>query len=608
MTKTNTKTVEARFKKLDEISHVLLRPGRYIGSINPHTATTWVVGKKPRNPEEPLDAVECMVQQEITWCPALLKIFDEIISNSVDFSKTAEGKHVTTVKAEINKETGELSVYDDGGIIVKKHAEYDQYVPEMIFELRSGSNFDDDDDSVLTGQNGEGAALTSIFSTSFNVETCDGNKKFVQTHLENSRKKTEPKVTDSTKHYTKITFTPDYAKFGLNGLDEGNYQRLVKRVYDVAGCNPRLKVYLNGHQIKIKSFEDYIRLHTDEFVFDENEHWKIGVAHSNDGFKHISFVNGTETLIGGNHISYISDQITDRLREYFKKKHKVEVKPSDIRQHLLLFIDATIIKPRYSSQSKEDLITEKRDFGTTFEISDKMISKLVKSPVIQSVLDWVQAKEDAAKRAEERKLNKDLDKANLRKITKFTDATEKNRRDQCMLFICEGDTIHEDETLLVYRNEALEEDKISNVKIGEKVLTHKSRLREVIGKSRKVIEGIKISAGNISHIVSKKHRLVVYDKVDKKIIEVQAQDLEKGRHCLVRSRLIDIDHLDKLHSITKINHETYDVRILTCGGIEIDSSLSHKFYTWDENQGAFTLKMASELDINFDYLVMKMIE
>lgn len=440
---TKVKTIEEKYKKLDEISHVLLRPGRYIGSINPHTANSWVVGKKVvsdgdctlKETDQP-----AMVQQELTWCPALLKIYDEVISNSVDFSKTIEGKHVTTIKAEINKETGELSVWDDGGIVVKKHAEYGQYIPEMIFELRSGSNFDDDDDSVLTGQNGEGAALTSIFSTSFRVETCDGKNKFVQTHFENSRTKTEPVVSGSSKHYTKISFIPDYARFGLKGLDDGNYQRLIKRVYDVAGCNPKLKVYLNGEHIKIKSFEDYIRLYTDEFVFEENQHWKLGIGHSEDGFKHISFVNGTETLVGGNHISYVSDQITDRLREYFKKKHKVEVRPADIRQHLLLFIDATIIKPRYSSQTKEDLITEKKDFGTSFEVTDKMIAKMVKSPVIQSVLDWVEAKEQAAKAAEARKLNKDLDRVNLRKITKFTDASNKDKREECMLFICEGDS------------------------------------------------------------------------------------------------------------------------------------------------------------------------
>lgn len=432
---TKIKTVEEKFKKLDEISHVLLRPGRYIGSINPHTSITWVVKTNEASSSE-----VAMAQEEITWCPALLKIFDEIVSNSVDFSKTVEGKHVSTVKVEIDKATGELSVYDDGGIIVKKHSEYDQYVPEMIFELRSGSNFDDEDDSVLTGQNGEGAALTSIFSKSFNVETCDGKKKFVQTHLENSRKKTEPKISDSTKHYTKITFTPDYEKFGLTGLDDGNYKRLVKRVYDIAGCNSNLKVYLNGERIHVKSFEDYIKLYTDDFVFEENEKWKVGVAHSDDGFQHVSFVNGTETLIGGNHINYVSDQITERLREHFKKKHKVEVKPSDIRQHLLLFIDATIIRPRYSSQTKEDLITEKKDFGTSFEVTDKMVNKLIKSPVIQSVLDWVTAKEQAALAAEQRKKNKELDKTNLRKITKFTDATEKEKRNECMLFICEGES------------------------------------------------------------------------------------------------------------------------------------------------------------------------
>ena len=424
------KTVEEKFQKLDEISHVLLRPGRYIGSITPHTAETYVVDDETGN----------MLRKELTWCPALLKIFDEIISNSVDFSKTPEGKHVSTIKVELSKKTGEISVFDDGGIVVVKHSKYDQYVPEMIFELRAGSNFDDNDESVLTGQNGEGAALTAIFSTSFHVRTADGKNQFDQYHINNSREKSEPKITQSNKKFTHITFTPDYEKFGMEHLDDSNYDRLVKRVYDVAGCNPKLKVYINGVQIKIKSFEDYIKLYTSEFVFDKNDNWHVGIAHSDEGFRHVSFVNGTETLIGGNHINYISDQITDKLREFFKKKHKVEVKPADIRQHMLLFIDATIIKPRYSSQTKEDLITEKKDFGTSFEVTDTIISKLVKSPVIQSVLDWVEMKENAALAAEQRKKNKELDKLNLRKITKFTDATEKNRRDQCMLFICEGDS------------------------------------------------------------------------------------------------------------------------------------------------------------------------
>jgi DNA topoisomerase-2 len=423
------KTIEQKYRKLDEISHVLLRPGRYLGSITPHTADAWTVTESGT-----------MQKRSLTWTPALLKIFDEIISNSVDFSKTEEGKHLDTIKVDLNRITGEITVYDNGGIAVIKHSEYDQYIPEMIFELRSGSNFDDSEDSMATGQNGEGSALTAIFSSEFEVQTADGSNQFIQTRTDNSRKISDPKVKTSDKHFTKIRFIPDYEKFGLDGLDTDNEARLIKRVYDVAGCNPKLNVYLNGKRIKIASFSDYVKLYTSDFVHEENDHWHVALAASEDGFNHVSFVNGTETTTGGNHISYIADQITNKLRDFFKKKHKVDVKPGDIRNHMLLFIDAGIIRPRYSSQTKEDLITESKNFGTSIEISDKFIQKVIKSNIVQSVLDWVNAKAAAAEAAELRKKSKDIDKANLRKISKFTDATQKENRDQCMIFIAEGES------------------------------------------------------------------------------------------------------------------------------------------------------------------------
>jgi DNA gyrase/topoisomerase IV subunit B len=425
-----SKTIEEKFRKLDEISHVLLRPGRYIGSVSPHTAETWIVNTQ----------LNRMERKEITWCPALLKIFDEIISNSVDFSKTPEGSHLDTIKVNIDPLTGEISVHDNGGIVVVKNKEHDQWVPEMIFDLRSGSNFDDSADTTVTGQNGEGSAVTKIFSQVFTVTTADGKNKFHQVHTNNGRDRTTPIVKKSEQSFTLIEFIPDYARFDMSTLDEGNYQRLIKRVYDVAGCNPNLKVYINDHLIKIKDFDDYVGMYVEDFVSEVNGNWRVAVTKATDGFAHVSFVNGTETLIGGNHVVYVLDQITSKLREYFNRKHKVDVKPSDIKNHLHLFIDATIIRPRYSSQTKEDLITEIKNFGTTFEVTDKMINRIIKSPVIQSILDWVTAKESAAKAAELRKLNKDLDRANLRKITKFTDASNKTDRANCMLFICEGDS------------------------------------------------------------------------------------------------------------------------------------------------------------------------
>lgn len=428
------KTIAEKFQKLSEIDHVLLRPGRYVGSIAPHTDETWLYDPTTKR----------MVRKPATWCPALLKVFDEIISNSVDFSKTKDGSHLTTIKVTFDQTDGSIVVFDDGGIVVAKHPEHDQWVPELIYELRAGSNFNDEeegaDNEFGTGQNGEGAALTSIFATSFHVHTCDGTNQFDQTHLENSKKKTNPKVRPGARRGTTITWTPDYEKFGLTGLDDDNLAILVKRVVDVAGTNPKLKVVLNGEHIKIKDFQDYVELYTGEYAFEGNEHWKVAVAHSDNGFQHTSFVNGTLTRIGGPHVDYIRHQICNKLREYFNKKHKVDLKPSELSNHFQLFIDAQIIRPRYDSQTKDNLITEAKAFGTSIELSDKLIKKLINSEIIASVLDWVKAKEQADINAQLRKLARDNNKANPNAVEKFSDAVEKRERIKCELYLSEGDS------------------------------------------------------------------------------------------------------------------------------------------------------------------------
>lgn len=427
--KKTQKTIEEKFKKLTEVEHCLMRPGRYLGSINPHTSQTWLY-----QPDK-------MVKQECTWNPAFIKMFDEVISNSVDHSKREEGKHLTTIKVEVDQTTGEICIFDNGGIPVVLHRELNQYVPEMIFELRAGSNFDDADESTLTGQNGEGAALTNIFSKYFIVETCDAHNKFKMKFEENSQVRNKPKVTEAegSKGFTKIVYLPDYERLGTT-LDAGNYAMLYKRTVDIAALNPHLKVYWQGERINIPSFKDYIKLYADEFIYDDNEHWKIGISHSLEGFQHISFVNTTQTNIGGTHIDYIANQVVAAVRAYLLKKHKVDVRPAEIKQHLQLFIDATIINPRYSSQTKDELITEIKDYKTSFEVTDKFIKKLLGTSIIQAVLDWVAAKEEAAKKAEMRKLNKDINKTDARRVEKLTDATEKKERWKCSLVLTEGDS------------------------------------------------------------------------------------------------------------------------------------------------------------------------
>lgn len=428
------KSVEEKFRKLNEVEHVLLRPGRYIGAITPHTEVTHVYDIASKR----------MVKKEVTYNPGFLKLFDEVISNSVDHSKTADGKHVDTIRVEANPKTGEISVYDNGGIPVVKHKEYDQWVPEMIFELRAGSNFSDDDEAMLTGQNGEGAALTNIFSKEFIVETCDSKNKFKMKFAENSQVRNTAKVStaEGVKGFARITYFPDFEKLGCEFTDD-NFTMLMKRVVDVAGLNTHLKVYWNGERIPTRTFKDYIELYTGsegEYAYDETEHWKVAVSASDDGFQHVSFVNGTNTKEGGTHILYAGMQIWERIREFIKKKHKVDIKPSELRQHMVLFIDCSIVNPRYSSQTKENLMTEVKDYKTSWEVPDKMINKIVKSSIVQSILDWAEAKARQEELKDLRKLNKDTDKANPRRVDKFCDALEKHHRHKCVLFLAEGDS------------------------------------------------------------------------------------------------------------------------------------------------------------------------
>lgn len=416
-----------KYKKLDEIEHVLTRAGMYVGSTNTTEFEGYLYDHSSGK----------MEWTAYKYNPGLVKLFDEVISNSVDEHKRS-GK-VTTIWVNISPLTGEIVVRDDGGIPVQKHPEYDQYIPEMIFgELRTGSNFSDID-RTTAGLNGLGAKLTAIFSTKFKVQTADGKKSFVQTFMNNLSERTNPTIASSSSKGTTVSFIPDYNRLECE-LDDDNLRRIEKRVYDVAGCNPKIKVYLNDTLIKVNKFKDYVNLYTDQFVEDSNDNWHIAVGTSENGFRHVSFVNGVDTFNGGSHVDYIANQIANKLRDYIKKKHKIDLKPANIRQHLFLFINCTVNAPIFTSQTKEFMSLEPKEYGTEFDVSDKFINNLIKADIVQTILDWAEAQQRQKELADLRKLNKQTQNTNfLKKIVKFDDATEKDRS-KCILALTEGDS------------------------------------------------------------------------------------------------------------------------------------------------------------------------
>jgi len=424
MSKNRVKTIEEKYKILDPISHVLLRPNTYVGSNKPHTSKKYLM----------IDSK--MVLKEITYIPSFLKIFDEIITNSIDESRR-EGSKLDIIKININD--NQITVWDNGGIPVVIHNKYNLYLPEVIFgNLLSGSNYDDTEQRTVAGTNGLGGKLTNIFSKEFSISTCDGINSFSQIFSNNMRERTKPIIKKSKTNHTQIKYLPDYEKFGLSGIDESHQDMIYKRVIDIAGCNPNLKIFFNDKLISIKSFEDYIKLYKPIYFYETNKDksWSIAIAPTDNGFQQISFVNSTETYDGGSHVDYILNQIISEMRDFFQKKHKIDIKPSEFKNHISLFINSTIINPSFSSQTKEKLITEVKDFGYTYQVTEKTIKSILKSDIVDTILDWVQQKKNADDSKLARELNKNLSKI---KVDKLIDAKGKDRW-KCSIGIFEGDS------------------------------------------------------------------------------------------------------------------------------------------------------------------------
>jgi DNA topoisomerase-2 len=102
----------------------------------------------------------------------------------------------------------------------------------------------------------------------------------------------------------------------------------------------------------------------------------------------------------------------------------------------MLFVQADIVNPAFSSQTKEKMITESRDFGSQFKLSEKALKSILDSEIIQRILDWAQQKALADERKQLRELNKSIGKE---KVLKLVDAKGKDR-EKCTLGLFEGDS------------------------------------------------------------------------------------------------------------------------------------------------------------------------
>jgi len=351
-TRTRARTIEEQYSRKTPIEHILLRPGMYVGPVERCPPTScWIPDPIPPPPSIPPSFVSYLSNNEetdilkqgqkpaksssssklqmihtkdVSFFPALIKIFDEILVNAFD-NRLRPSTNTTNSTTQIdviiypgggadNDKPPFISIQNDGrGIPIQIHKKEKMYLPEMLFgHLLTGSNFDDthngddhtnlhsNEDSnnttenhgqnrsqgkVTGGRHGYGAKLTNIFSKSFQVDTFDSKRKkrYSQRWEDNMGTMHPPDITQVEEEnggkgadFTRVSFVPDLDKLSridADGTDGGgggdgnvippdDYAIMCRRVMDVAGCSGgKVTVTLNGTPVPITSFEEYANLY-----------------------------------------------------------------------------------------------------------------------------------------------------------------------------------------------------------------------------------------------------------------------------------------------------------------------------------------------------------
>ena len=435
------KNIENKYKSLSERDHILQRSGMWIGSNKLEISNQFVFDYKE----------QMMIQKEVEYVPAILKLIDEIISNSTDEFRRSDNLGLTQINVTIMKDDT-IIIEDNGGIPVVNHKEANMMLPKFIFgQLRTSSNYNDDEDRNVIGTNGLGSVLVSIFSSYFGVMTDDGKNRWVGNWKNNMSEFYDEEIEKSSKknHGTRITFHLDFSRFeGIDKLDRTFKDIILTRCINAAAANPGLKVTYKDEDLcgeyRYDNFKDYIDLYRNYVTLKDciemkDEHKHVYVYP--DGAINIGFVNGG-ICNKGTHVKALHQIINTTVCDFLKKKDKIDLLPRQVDGNYSMFCDLTISNPSYDSQTKECLTTpvEKfyKDENVKFELPNKFLDSVVKSEIIDNVRDWYKKKCEAEDQRTLRKLNKEASKG-LRRSDKYVTCSSKKKQGK-QLWIYEGDS------------------------------------------------------------------------------------------------------------------------------------------------------------------------
>ena len=348
----------------------------------------------------------------------------EVLDNSID---EALAGYCKNIDIDINL-NGTITVKDDGrGIPVDMHKGEKKSAAEVIMtQLHAGGKFDHDSYKVSGGLHGVGVSVVNALSENLKLEiNRDGKKHFIE--FKNGDAKSPLKVIGKSKESgTQITFLPSKEIFSSIKFTPNI---ILKRMRELAFLNKGIKIIINDLTLKkTKSTEFKFDGGILEFVeFLDEKREKLQNKSGNDLFKKPLYIEGKKDNIeiecslkwnsgysedvypytnniyqkdGGTHLLGFRSALTRVINKYANehnllKKNKLTISGDDIKEGLTCVLSAKIPDPKFSSQTKDKLVSSEVRIIVESIINEKLsiwfdqnpsIAKIILTKVIQAAL------------------------------------------------------------------------------------------------------------------------------------------------------------------------------------------------------------------------------